>query len=352
MLHRPVLIAFAGALFVLCTPSAAWAQSDGKRQNATWRFEIANDFLVDSDNQFTNGFSVQKHSTTSADIDDLQGVRAFGKGLARRILPKRDGLVYRKGLRIGQNMATPDDIENPDIILDDVPYHGLLAAESSWIAFNDSEFTGFGMTLGVVGELSFAEEIQKAVHSLVDATDPQGWEHQLDNEPVINVYYLKKKKIWNSPSFDGALTFDAAVGNYHTGINAGAEMRFGRKPEGFTVIADPLGRSMGYDATLGRQDGRAEVYFSLAARAWAWAVFMPVEGNIFVSGNEWTDNNTIDPENVVGQGIVGFHFVWPSFGVHATWTFQTDSINEDSIAASDSADNDFGFLVFEWRFGG
>lgn len=79
---------------------------------------------------------------------------------------------------------------------------------------------------------------------------------------------------------------------------------------------------------------------------------MPLEGNIFVSGNEWTDNNTIDPENVVGQGIAGFHFVWQSFGVHLTWTFQTDSLKEESLGLRESGDNDFGFLVLEWRFGG
>ena len=350
MIHRFVLVAFAATSIVLCLPGAAWAQTDSKRQNATWRFEIANDFMFDSDNQFTNGFSVQKHSTTSSDIDDLLGVPAFGKGLARHILPQREGLIFRKGLRIGQNMATPDEIENPNIILDDVAYHGLLAAESSWIAFNDTYFTGFGMTLGLVGEYSGAEAVQKAVHSLIDATDPEGWDNQLDHEPVINVYFMKKKKIWNTPNFDTALNFDVAAGNYHTGVNAGAEIRLGRKPEGFTVMADPLGRSMGYDATLGRSDGRPEFYFSLAARAWAWAVFLPLEGNRFRGGNEWTENNTIDPENFVGQAIAGFHFVWKSFGVHATFTVQSDTIDEDTLPPGVTVDNDFGFLVLEWRF--
>ena len=36
---------------------------------------------------------------------------------------------------------------------------GMLAAESSWIAFNDTRFTGFAMTIGIVGEYSFAEDV-------------------------------------------------------------------------------------------------------------------------------------------------------------------------------------------------
>jgi hypothetical protein len=309
-------------------------QNDGQlshREQPTWRFVIGNDFLFDSDNQFTNGFTIQKHSTVGDNLDSLVGSRAFGKGLARRILPQGSDLVYRKALTVGQNMATPDDLEDPDIILDDTPYLGMLAAESSWIAFNDTRFTGYALTIGLVGEYSFAEEVQTGIHSLIDATEPMGWEHQLDNEPIVNFYYMKKRKLWNKPSFDGAFNFDLAVGNFLTGVDAGFEMQFGRKPGGFSQVVDPLGRGMSYDATLPRQDGKAEIYGTLAIRAWAWALFMPMEGNMLVSDNEWTDNNTIDPENIVGQVVLGFHYVRPKWGVHATWTIATDNVNEDSL---------------------
>jgi hypothetical protein len=51
------------------------AQADEQsplREQPTWRFEFANDFMFSSDNQYTNGVTVQKHSTISGDIDDLQ----------------------------------------------------------------------------------------------------------------------------------------------------------------------------------------------------------------------------------------------------------------------------------------
>ena len=79
---------------------------------------------------------------------------------------------------------------------------------------------------------------------------------------------------------------------------------------------------------------------------------MPLEGNILASGNEWTDNNTIDPENIVGQAIVGIHYVRSKFGVHATWTFATENIDEDSLGTDLKVENSFGTLMFEWRFGG
>lgn len=238
-----------------------------------------------------------------------------------------------------QAAATPNDLEDPDIILDDSPYFGMLVAQSSWIAFNDTRFTGFALTIGVTGEYSFAEEVQKGVHSRIDATEPQGWEHQLGNEPIINFHYMKKRKLRNKPSFDGALNVDVSVGNFITGVDAGIEMRFGRKPGGFAYTYDPIGRNLAYDATLPRQDDRTEFYGTLEIRAWAWAVFMPLEGNTFVNDNEWTDNNTLEPEKLIGQAIFGIHYVRPKWGVHGTWTLATDNVDEDSLAPGISVEN-------------
>lgn len=316
----------------------------------TWHFEFANDALSGADSQFTNGITIQKHSTAAYNLSDFQGVRAFGRGLARRMLPQDSDLVYRNTLVVGQNMATPDGLENPDVILDDTPYLGLLAVGSSWIGFNDTEFTGFGITAGIVGPWSGAEQVQTSVHSLIGATDPQGWAHQLDNEPVINFYFTKKRKLWDTPSFDGAFNVNLSVGNFHTGLDAGIEMRFGRKPGGFSNATDPIGRGMAYDATLPRQNDQTELYGTLAIRAWAWAIFMPLDGNTFVSGNEWTDNNTIEPKHLVGQAIVGLHYVRPKWGVHATWTFATDNVGEASLVPGTDAEDNFGIITFEWRF--
>ena len=50
-----------------------------KAERPTWRVEWANDATFDSDNVFTNGFSVQKFSTRSDSLDDVRGAPAWGK---------------------------------------------------------------------------------------------------------------------------------------------------------------------------------------------------------------------------------------------------------------------------------
>lgn len=320
-----------------------------RRAGPTWRFELANDVIFDSDNQFSNGWRLSKHSAAAESLDSLEGVWKFGRWFATKLLPERDGLNYRNTFTVGQNMATPEDLENPDIILDDTPYSGFLAAEGSWVAFDDKRFTGFGIAAGLVGKWSLAEHTQKAVHKLIDATDPEGWDHQLDHEPVLNFYFMKKYKLWNTPGFDGAINLDVSAGNYHTGLDLRLEMQIGRKPIGFSYLPDAIGRNMTYDASLGRADGRAEIYGTIAARVWAWALFMPMEGNYLVSGNEWTDNNTIEPEHVIGQAIVGFHIVKPRWGLHLSWTFSTDNVDPDTVAAG-KVENDYGMIAFDYRF--
>jgi len=89
---------------------------------------------------------------------------------------------------------------------------------------------------------------------------------------------------------------------------------------------------------------------TLVARLWSWAVLMPLEGNTFVSGNEWTEQNTIKPNRVVGQGVIGVHYVRPTWGLHLTWTMNSDTVDPDSLAPGADSNDDFGALTLEWRF--
>jgi len=331
----------------LLGPDVAWAQDEGTSLGApTWRVEAGNDFLFDSDNAFTNGFNVQKASAVFDDIDDLPARALF----ARRLLPERDGLLYRSMWAVGQNMVTPDDLLDPNIILDDLPYMGLLAWTTSGIAYNDREFTGFEFLFGVTGEASLADPVQTAVHELIDSDEPMGWGHQIDDEPIINFFYMKKRKLWRKPHFDGAVSFDVAVGNFATLLDVGLEIRFGDMPGGFTYTPDPLGRNMSYDATIDDGDGRY-FYVSLIFRATGFAHALWFDGNAFVDDNQWTEQHTIEAEDGIGSAILGVHYVRPTWGIHFNFWFTSDTHKLETVATrAEDSTNDFGTIMFEWRF--
>jgi lipid A 3-O-deacylase len=336
-------------LVALACGNATAQESPDYSQSSTWRFEFANDVIFDSDNQFTNGFALQKHGPVASSLDATDGTVAFGKGLARFFLPSGEGLNYREAWSFGQNMQTPEEIENPDIILDDLPYMGMLGWSNSFVAFDDQRMSAFGWMLGVVGEKSFGDDVQETIHEWIDAEEPMGWEHQLDDEPIFSLFYTKKKKLWRKPSFDGAVAFNAAASNFMSFGELSLEMRFGRMPQGFAYIPDPIGRGLHYNATIPADDGTA-IYGTVVVRATSFLVDMLREGNTFVDDNEWTDNNTVEPEDVIGQVIVGFHYERPKWALRFTFWASTDTVDPDTLVGDEDPENKGGTITYEWRF--
>jgi len=336
-------------LFTCGVGSVCAQETPSLEQSSTWRIEFANDAVFDSDNQFTNGFALQKHSALAPSLEETGGTAAFGKALARVFLPNADGLNYREAWSFGQNMQTPEDKESPDLVLDDVPYLGMLAWSSSFIAFDDRRLTGFGWLVGVVGPASLAEGVQKAVHKITPGTDPLGWANQLDNEPVLSLIYTRKRKIWRGRNFDAALAFNGSLSNFITYGELAVEMRLGRLPQGFTYVPDPIGHGLHYQASLPRDSGTA-FYVSFIARGTGLAVDMLREGNTFVNDNPWTELNTIEPEDFVAQGFLVLNLERPEWALRMSFWKTTDTVKKESLTPRGDSENEGGTITFEWRF--
>lgn len=336
-------------LVCLSLAAGAGAQEQHDEQSGTWRFEFANDAVFDSDNLFTNGFELHKDGPIASSLDKTRGTPAFGKTLARLFLPDTDGLTYREGWALGQYMQTPERIEDPDIILDSVPYLGMLAWTNSFVAFDDQRMTGFGWMIGMAGPSSFAEEVQSGMHRVVSATDPKGWDNQLDDEPVLSLFFTKKKKLWRSPGFDGAIAFNTAASNFLSYGEVAMEMRFGRMPKGFAIVSDPTGRGPDYNAVIRGSDGTA-LYGTVVVRATRFLVNMPLEGNKLADNNQWTRHNTIEPKDVVGQVYIGFNYERPTWALRLNFGFASSSVKCETIAPGEAHENNFGTISYEWQF--
>lgn len=64
--------------FILLVAGLGWLTSETvqadelpRREQPTWYFEFANDALSGADSQFTNGITIQKHSTASYNLSDF-----------------------------------------------------------------------------------------------------------------------------------------------------------------------------------------------------------------------------------------------------------------------------------------
>ncbi len=143
-------------------------------------------------------------------------------------------------VKFGQSMYTPNDPLRTDLIADDRPYAGLLYVGMSWnrrthAAQSDTErLDTREITLGVIGPWSLARQAQNLIHDATGAERFLGWDHQLKNEPAMQLAMDRKFKDYRG---DGAITpgFSAdsirsvglRLGNIETSVALGIEGRIG-----------------------------------------------------------------------------------------------------------------------------
>jgi hypothetical protein len=307
----------------------------------TWRFTWDNDVIVDSDNEFTNGLTLQLHGPPSATWAEAAGTPAFGKSMARWFLPvRRQDLLFREGWSVGQSLQTPDGLERSDLIVDDVPYAAVLAAQNTWIAYDDRRLYGFGWLLGVLGPPALGEEVQSAFHSLVGGQEPMGWDNQLHTEPLINFYYEQKWKLARSSFGDIAAGGGVALGNLVTAAEVKLEGRLGwHVPGGFLYTPEPIGRRLAYDSLLPPRDpANWAFYGSISAGA------ALVGYTAFLDGNLYRDSHSVDYDRTINSVVFGLHFQQRRWGLHLNLATSSKVVER----APDTQDR-FGSLMFEYR---
>ncbi len=318
------------------------------RYRPNWRFEFSNDVFLRSDNFFSAGTSVQKHGPRVDFWENARGTPAFGRPLARALLPVHaTDRSFRETWAIGHVISTPSDIETSALLSNDIPYSALLAVTNGWTAFNDTKFTGFQWLLGVVGPAALGEQAQTAIHKATGSPEPQGWDNQLGNEPVVNFTYMWKRKLVNRKSFDLAFNAGGSLGNWFTLADGSIELRVGKnKPGGFLYIPDPTGRSMFYDAAL-RPDNakRYTFYVSGVFRTTYMARMLILDGSTF----EHSHGLESVRRPLIGQMILGVHYRRLKWGIHSNWWFTTDFIESGAAVQGDTV-VDFGTITLEYRF--
>lgn len=335
-------------VFLGCVGSNVSAEAASGHEPATWAFAFEDDILFHSDNQFTGGGSLQMYSAIAPSLSETHGTPAFGKGLARFVLPENAQLSYREGWTLGHVEQTPEHLGDHELITNDFPYMGLLGWGNTFITFNDRNLYGAELLLGWVGPAAGGKQVQTAIHTVFSKA-PEGWHNQLDNEPIINLYYTFQHKLWRTKGFDVASSADAALGNYFTYGQTGLVARFGQLPAGFASMPDPFGRGIDYDAARTPR-GRGYLYATLAVRGTAIGYSLERQGNTFRSDNDWTEQNQLHMKRFVGQFIAGLNYIRPRWGVHFDVWLTTDTVDRHSLTADSDARDDFGAIQFDWRF--
>ncbi len=293
-------ILFIVALFgLLCTAGGAQSEERGLR---TFWIIWENDTLLHTDRGFTNGL---KLTWISQSFDNPRDNVLFGW------MPfvHKSGYEHVFSYSLRQDVFTPDDLRRVDLDEDDRPYAGYLNFEVGIHSLNEKRMTSFSLSLGVVGPLAFAEQAQKFIHNNVDAPDPQGWQHQLKNEPAVLVMYESREKLAflgrkRGLGFDLITHTGGGFGNVYTYANAGFQVRLGwNLPDDFGQPLLRPGGSSGVtvsDRDSGRRDQDQDGLYLFAALDGQFVL-----RNIFLDGNTFYDSHGVKKDLWTGNFQIG-----------------------------------------------
>ncbi len=251
------------------------------------------------------------------------------------------GAVYDVSVSLGQNIYTPADILRKDLIENDRPYAGITYLS---IGFHNRVYRRMDtleVHLGVVGPHSYAEDVQKKVHELVDSDNPEGWDHQLKDEPVIGATYEQKRKIISTKNSRGlgcdfSVHFSGGIGNAYTYMSCGPSFRFGLNlPEDFgTCRILPVSCT---NAVLDKDSRRFLQRYGLGIYFFISADGQAVLRDIFLDGNTFKDSHHVDKEPFVGDFMMGTTIIAGSFRlslaqVHRTEMFETQEEDQEYVS--------------------
>jgi len=222
-----------GAVLSAASRVHASEDTDSRDRDQVFTLQVENDIFFGTDEDYTNGLRASYvHKPGNNQLGDfISGLLKSGSPMASG-LREADRLYY--SVALGQNMYTPSDIENPDLIEGDRPYAGWLYLEFGVTAETNDGYEVVKLDIGMVGPASLAGETQRWWHEVIGSPIPQGWQHQLPNEPGLNLYYTRGQRIapWELTD-EGGLALDAtphwgfALGNVHTYAAGGITFRAG-----------------------------------------------------------------------------------------------------------------------------
>ncbi|HEY4060890.1 MAG TPA: lipid A deacylase LpxR family protein [Puia sp.] len=146
-----------------------------------------------TDDAYTNG--------TRIDLFYLS--RHPAKGFINRAMPKAgDSSINIYGWGILQLMYTPDNLDLPSYQPNDYPWSGALLAAHTLYSYNPVKKYDLQteLLLGVIGPASLASGTQILIHQLEQYPRPMGWDHQFQNDLLLNINFTAEKQIasWGS----------------------------------------------------------------------------------------------------------------------------------------------------------
>jgi lipid A 3-O-deacylase len=294
---------------------------------------LENDLFANTDRDYTNGVSltaISRDIPGGVDPACLPWPLRLQAALIQRLDPafwQGDSTSPQNVVvKLGQSMYTPTDPTRSDLIVDDRPYAGLLYAGMSWnhrrldVSNQTETLETREVTLGVIGPLSMARQMQDLVHRVKGVDRFLGWDNQLHNEPALQLAREQKWRDYRGAgsqiegfALDSIRSIGLRVGNIETSASVGGEVRIGwNMPNDFGSYPirpgaenrPPTGRFGGGSLPRGRAG--AHLFAMLEGRVVGW--------DFTLDGNLLRRSHSVTRRPLVAQLATGFSVYGPVAG--------------------------------------
>ncbi|MGB3212522.1 MAG: lipid A deacylase LpxR family protein [Desulforhopalus sp.] len=326
-------------VFFICGavwPFTAAAQTEKQLvpgDKTTVIFYLENDLFGGTDRHYTNAV---KFSWLSRDLKKFSDDHQL-PGLARWIVDKtaavdQEDFLHNIAFSMGQNIYTPQDIDESALISDDRPYAGWTYFSAALHSRNTSLLNTFEISLGMVGPASLAEDSQKFFHeNLGLSEDPQGWDNQLADELGLMLTWQRFWRVIRESS-DSGFAYDIiphaglTAGNVFTYANLGGELRFGYNlPMDFgTSLIRPGG---GTSAPVSMGDPRLGSGGNIGLTFFVGADGRAIARNIFLDGNTWQDSHSVDKNYLVADISSGVSLAYKKMKLTYTHVYRSEEFD-------------------------
>ena len=309
-------------------PAATIDLSEDQNTFDTFTVYWENDVFANTDRNYTNGFKFT-WSTPYLSSDSSQSRLPRWSYPVINSLPFVNDPADQRAVSfsLGQNIYTPVDIQERDLIEDDRPYAGYSYVAVGFHSKDRRRQNTWEFDIGVVGPYSGAGQSQNFIHEIIDSPPVNGWDNQIGNELTLEIICESKWKLYQSRGieglgFDSHLHLGGRVGNVFTYANTGLELRLGwNLPNNFGSCPiragcetnqafhdDQLDYSQSDDYTL-------HLFVGFDGRA--------VARDIFLDGNTFQDSHNVEKEPFVADIIGGIGWNRGRFSFSYAYVYRT-----------------------------
>lgn len=156
-------------------------------------------FRLSIDEDFINirGEGTDEAYTGGLHLDYAYTARKVRFFLGRWLPKAGEAAINTYEIGLSQMMFTPKDLSVTYPLRGDYPYAGTLLARYSLYSINPEKQYSVqsAVSLGVMGPVSQAEDIQLFLHNAIGDETPMGWKNQLPNDILLNYQLTGERRI-------------------------------------------------------------------------------------------------------------------------------------------------------------